>query len=179
MTTDVSFGITEDGRNVLYVGEDDDEVADLAALVAAAPDLDPEALARAVNHLAVGSEFSVIGDVNAYALSVRSRLESEPAGVPWQEGVIRLRDHGLPDIRSVEAPARTGNALVFFAADRLIGAPYRVEVDLAGALPGEADYQALPLRPLASTAAPQEDPDWEGDDSPLLPPEPEPRIRDV
>lgn len=164
--TDISFGITEDGRNVVYVGDDDIEVGDLSGLLAEARELSAADLATAVNHLAVGNEFSVITDVTAYALAVRARLEAEPAGQPWQEGVIRLRDHGVPDIKSLTVPSLSSDRLVYFAADRLLGAPYRVEVSLADGLPEEADYRALPLRPLPQTAAPNANPYWVGDNSP-------------
>jgi hypothetical protein len=179
MTTEVSFGYTSDGRNVLYVGEDDVEVADLPGLMAAAPDLPAAALAGAVNHLAVGDDFEVIEDINDYARALRARLEAEPAGQPWQEGVIRLRDHGVPDLTGLAAPAVSGGRLVFFAADSLLGAPYRVEADLSGAVPGVQDYHALPLRPLPATAAPAPNPLWEGDLTPKGPPGPTPESEPV
>jgi hypothetical protein len=164
--TDISFGITEDGRNVVYAGDEDIEVGDLSGLLAAAPDLSAAELATAVNHLASGNDFAVITDLTVYAQATRARIESEPAGQPWQEGVIRLRDHGVPDIKSLTVPSLSGGRLVFFAADRLLGAPYRVEVSLSGGLPGEADYHALPLRPLPQTAAPAANPHWVGDTTP-------------
>jgi hypothetical protein len=151
MTTQVDLGIAADGRNVLIV--DGAQIDNLPGLRAAAPDLTPAALARAVNHLAVGHGFSVIDDLVAYAQQVRARIEGEAADAAWQEGVFRLRDHGVPDVKALAVPAVSDGRLVYFAADSLIGAPYRVEVDLGGAAPTEDAYAAEPLRPLPPTAA--------------------------
>ncbi len=162
-TLQFDLGIDDDDRRVVLLG--DMAIDRLPDLVSAAPGLTPLALARAALHLGAGDAFRLIEDPVAYARQTRARLEAEPAGQPWQDGAFRLRDHGVPDVRQIAAPAVSGGKLVFFAADGFIGAPYRVEADLTADAPDERAYVPLPLRPLPASAAPSAPaPYWAGDE---------------
>jgi hypothetical protein len=171
----LTLGLGDGGRGVVIL-DGATSHADLAGLLAAAPGLatDAAALARAANHFATAMDFAVIEDPAAFAAAYRARLAAEDPDAPWTEGVLRLRDHGVPDFAAILAPRLAGGRLTFFATDRFLGVPYRVEADVAAlATLSEADYRALPLTPLPHTGArPAPTPGYEGPDSdpPIAPP---------
>ena len=108
------------------------------------------ALAQAANHFAHGTEYRVIVDPKAFEAAYRARIGREDPQAEWQEGVVRLRDYGLPDFGKITAPRLAGGRLVFFAEDTFLGVPYQVELtDLTGA----PDYHPMPLTPLPGPAA--------------------------
>ncbi|MQQ09342.1 hypothetical protein GFB49_12820 [Epibacterium sp. SM1979] len=147
------------GSEYMVVVDDAQKASDLGQLLALAPGLlDPEAalvLAQAVNHIAQGHGFSVIEDPAEFASAYQAQLAKEDPSEPWQEGVIRLVDFGVPDFEEIAAPILTGETLVFFARDGFTGLPYRVEVALNPATSvGADDYKALDLEPLGDDEDP-------------------------
>lgn len=169
----VDLGINEAARSVVIV-EGASQVSDLAELISAAPGLmHPEAagtLARAANHFAQGTDYQVITDPAAFEVAYRARVESEDPNAPWREGVLRLRDHGMPDFNEIMAPSLSGQKLVYFAKDSYVGLPYRVSVDLSNAN-ASAAYTALALKPLPPPrpAVPTPNPLFVGSNAPLSP----------
>lgn len=138
--------ITDDGDVVALVNGAE-ELADLAALRARAPDADPAALAAVVNEFAQGRAFRVIEDPDAYKGEYLAQVENEDAGAIWTEGTVRLRDFGVPDFGEITAPSVTGTTLTFCVADRYTGLPYRVEASLSPGGPDPA-YAPLDLAPV-------------------------------
>ncbi|MGQ0566404.1 MAG: hypothetical protein ACT4OK_15225 [Gemmobacter sp.] len=149
----VALGIDDAAQSVVIV-EGETEVGTLAALAAAAPGLrHPDAaatMARAVAHLAAGADYRVIEDPAAYEAAYRAQVAGEDPNAPWTDGVLRLRDHGMPDFTGIAAPAYHGTRLVFFAQNALIALPYRVEVDVgdAGATLSPDLFRAVSLVPF-------------------------------
>jgi hypothetical protein len=149
----VVLGIDDASQSVVIV-EGETEVGTLAALVAAAPGLlhrDAAAtMARAVAHLAAGTDYRVIEDTAAYEAAYRAQVAGEDPNAPWRAGVYRLRDHGMPDFAGITAPAYQGTRLVFFAASAPIPLPYRVEIDVGdpGAAVGPDIFRAVSLTPF-------------------------------
>ena len=153
----LSLGLGDGNAPIVYV--DDERIAtDLADLLRTAPGAVQPAgagpLAHAVNHFAQGSAFAVIDDPDGFAAQYRKTLAAEDPNAPWQEGVVRLSDYGVPDFDEIAAPTLTGRTLVFCAVDTFLGLPYRVSVDLsAGRAPTDDDYRALDLQPVAADPA--------------------------
>jgi len=151
--TPVNLILGLEDQNRVVIVEDVGRASDVSALMALAPDLaSPDAaleLARAVNHFAQGSGFSVIEDPAAYKAWYEAKLAEEDPSAPWNDAVIRLRDHGVPDFNTISAPEIAGGNLVFFAQDDLIGLPYKVQLPLGRAAEAQ-DYEALTLTPLPS-----------------------------
>jgi hypothetical protein len=147
---EVTLGTEDDGRPVVLVGEDG-EAHDMGALLRLAPALAGPAhaalLAETLNHFAHGDEYRLIADPSAYAKAYRARLAREAPDVPFQEGVVRLRDYGVPDFDEIKPPSFDSGALRFFAEDSVLGLPYVVE---AADLTAEPSYEPLELDPLPS-----------------------------
>ena len=158
----IDRGLADDGTPVMLVGRDG-RAADMAALLQLAPDLASQehaaALALAVNHLAQTGGYRVIEDPASFEAAYRARLAHEDPAAPWQEGVMRLSDFGVPDFGSIHPPRFDGGHLRFFAQDSLLGVPYRVDVPDLTAAPS---YEPMPLTPLArlgrGTVTPEFDP---------------------
>ena len=152
----VVLGIDDASHSVVIVGGET-QVGSLAALVAAAPGLlHPDAaaaMARAVAHFAAGSDYRVILDPAAYEAAYRAQVDREDPGAPWREGVLRLRDHGMPDFAAITAPAYQGTTLVFHAYAAPLPLPYRVEIDVsdAGAAVNADLFRAVSLNPFPPT----------------------------
>ncbi len=164
----VALGIDEGAKSVVII-EGATQVSSLGALLTEAPGLlHPDGaltLARVINHLAVRNDWHVIEDPAAYEAGYRAQLGREDPDAPWQEGVLRLRDHGVPDFKGIAAPKMTGTRLTFFAADAAVGLPYRIEVDLSDPARAvdPALYRAVSLIPLPpSTARPPKNPMFVG-----------------
>jgi hypothetical protein len=145
---DITLGLDDQGAPQVVIGEAT-ETADLAQILASVPTLrDPSRLAQlaqVVNHLGHGGDFRVITNPADFEARYRARLATENQAEEWREGVIRLCDHGVPDFATIAAPASSGDGLVFFAEDRFMGLPYRVQVSALGA---KADYTPVPLTPV-------------------------------
>lgn len=156
-TPQVVLGLDAQNHSVVIV-EGATEVSSVAGLVAAAPGLlHPDAaavMARAVAHLAAGTDFRVIEDPAAYEAAYRAQVETEDPDAPWRAGVLRLRDHGMPDFKAITAPAYRGTTLVFFAAADALPLPYRVEIDVGdgGAVIGPDLFRAVALVPFPPSA---------------------------
>ncbi len=146
---DLDLGVGDDGAPVVLIG-DDREAADMVALLRLQPGLASAVqaadLARAVNHFAHGSEYRVITDPKGFADAYRAQLAQEDPDAAWQEGVIRLRDYGVPDFAEILAPSFSDGRLVFFAFDEVLGLPYRVDAVDPSAPP---TYAPLRLTPVA------------------------------
>lgn len=155
---------------------DGEEIADIAALLARLPELlAPEGLcvlARMLSHLARGDAYQVIADVAGFEASYRARLASEADG-PWQEGVLRLRDFGVPDFSAMRPPRMEGDTLVFHASRRGSCLPYRVEAPLDAEGPGSLRYVPLALTPFEAPRGQQSArATYEGEDFESSKPEP-------
>lgn len=125
--------------------EIDDQAAVLdrfPALLGAAHALE---LARLVNHFAREFKYNVIADPAVFAADYRARIAAEDPEAQWQQGAPRLRDFGMPDFAAIRAPLFDGRRLVFFAASRQLGVPYRVEVEISGTAVGEARYEPVAM----------------------------------
>ncbi|HVY16431.1 MAG TPA: hypothetical protein VHB27_14490 [Rhodopila sp.] len=152
----VVLGIDDSGGKLVAPG-DVGQAHDMAELLKMAPHLKkhPLPLAQAVNHFAHGSDFRVISDPNAFAAEYKAELAKEDPSAPWQAGVIRLRDHGVPDFGAIRAPAVSGGHLVFYAVDTFLGVPYKV---VCATLTATPVYEPMPLTPLpAPKVEPRED----------------------
>lgn len=163
MIPDIELGLGPSNEYVVFVGDEDAEATDVAGLLSLAPGLlQPEAAARtavAVNHIAQGSAFAVIEDPAGFAADYRRKLAAEDPSAPWQEGVVRLGDYGVPEFDEIKPPELDGSKLTFFAVDTFLGLPYRVEIDLSQ--PARAitddDYKALDLTPIEDVDDEEED----------------------
>ena len=129
----------------------EEEIADLAALQRRAPDAPADALAQVAAALGKPG-YDAILDPAAYEALTRARLENEDANMPWQPGVMRIRDFGLPDFASITAPERTGDTLTYFARDTHTGLPCKVTVTLGTA--SEMSIAPLPLTPIDGDPVP-------------------------
>lgn len=142
---EIGLGLTGDAEPVVIVGGG--QARDVAGLLRLAPGLATPAhagaLARAVNHLARGNEFRVIEDPAAFAAAYRAKIAAEDPEAEWVEGIVRLRDYGVPDFDAILPPDLQGDRIAFHAADRFLGLPYRVTARL-GEMP---DYAPMPLEP--------------------------------
>jgi hypothetical protein len=170
----VDLGINDAAQSVVIV-EGAAQVSDLAELISAAPGLlHPAAaltLARAANHFAQGSDYRVVEDPAAFEAAYRAKVDSEDPNAAWQEGVLRLRDHGMPDFSQIQPPVLQGTILTYFATDSSLGLPYRVVLDLANPN-GKFPYSAvalIPFPPAAAPAAPASNPLFVGSNEPLNP----------
>jgi hypothetical protein len=105
-------------------------------------------LARVVNHFARQFQYDVIADPAAFAADYRARIAAEDPNAPWDEAQPKLRDFGMPDLDAIAAPKVIGDRLVFYAANRRLGVPYRVEVPVPGGVIGTAVYEPVPMGPL-------------------------------
>lgn len=153
MTThipEISFGINEASKNVVILG-DANQAGSISSLVLLEPGLlRPEAagiLAGAVNHIAKGSDYRVINDVAAYEAEYRETLAKEDPAAPFRAGVLRLRDHGIPDFTKIHPPRIIDDQLVFYVRDVFVGLPYIAMVDLSD-ISDEVHYGAVSLTPL-------------------------------
>jgi len=164
----LDLGLTGEGRPVVMLGTGGPQAGDMATLLRLAPGLATPAhaadLAMAVNHLAHGGEYRVITDPKAFEDAYRARLAREDPNAEWHEGVVRLRDYGVPDFATVQAPSFAGGRLTFFAVDMYLGVPYRVELADLSAQPS---YAPLPLTPLPGPARSEPEPEL----TPLTPEE--------
>lgn len=136
------------------VGDEGAEASSLAELLAIAPELkQPEeaaAAAMAINHLAQGYDLTVIGDPAEFAALYRVRLASEDPKAPWSAHSPCLHDYGAPDFSLIEPPTIRGTILTFYAEDRFLGIPYKVEVNFAHPevpTTGES-YKLMDLKPI-------------------------------
>ena len=170
----VEPGINDAAQSVVIV-EGAAQVSDLAELISAAPGLLHPAgaltLARAANHFAQGTDYSVVEDPAAFEAAYRAKVDSEDPNAAWREGVLRLRDHGMPDFSQIQPPALHGTILTYFATDSTFGLPYRVVLDLTnpnGKLPYSA-VALIPFPPAAAPAAPASNPLFVGSNEPLNP----------
>lgn len=150
----IEFGLDDQGRPVVLLGEQG-EAADMAGLLGRAAALASPGratdLAHAANHLAHGAEYRVIDDPAAFAAAYRARLDREDPNQEWREGVIRLRDFGVPDFAAIKPPQTAAGRLVFYAEDRFTGLPYRAE---AADLTATPSYSPMPLTPLPRPSRP-------------------------
>jgi len=164
----LDLGLTGEGKPVVLLGTRGEQATDMATLLRLAPGIASPAhaadLALAVNHLAHGGEYRVITDAKAFEDAYRARLASEAPDAAWHEGVVRLRDYGVPDFAQVHAPSYASGRLTFFAVDMYLGVPYRVELADLLASP---TYTPLPLTPLPGAAVPEPAPEL----TPLTPEE--------
>ena len=140
------------------MGAEATKVTSVAGLLSQVPDLSAaEAVdvAKAVNFLSQGTDFDVIETPDAFAEAYRAKLATEDPSAPWQEGVVRLSDYGVPDFSEIAAPVLSDGTLVYFARDTFLGLPYRVSVDLTGDTVNvtDDDYACLTLQPVASSGA--------------------------
>lgn len=148
----MEFGLKPTGEIVVMIGEKG-EASSLQDLLALAPDASPLNWAKVLNELEYSGAFTVIADPEGYQRDYIGQIEAEDPGQPWQEGVIRLRDFGMPDFSQISTPSISGGHLVYFVSDDTTGLPYRAEADLA---PGSAApvYAPLDLSPMQDPPAP-------------------------
>lgn len=170
----LDLGLTAEAKPIILLENKDEMARDMATLLRLAPGLASPAhaadLARAANHLAHGGDYRVITDPHAYEVAYRARLAKEDPNAPFREGVVRLRDFGMPDFAKITAPQYEGGKLTFFAADMYLGVPYKVVLDSLTATP---QYAPVPLTPFpAATRAVPETPGVARPEQPLEPPEP-------
>lgn len=152
----IDLGLTDEGKPVVLLDGSDDQAGSMEELLRFLPGLAAPGratdLALAANHFAHGSEYRVITDPPAFEEAYRARLAREDANATWREGVVRLRDYGVPDFADVHAPRLEGGRLVFCAADTYLGVPYRAE---ASDLLRPPSYTPLPLTPLPAPPPPR------------------------
>lgn len=110
-------------------------------------------LARLATHFAHGDAFKVINDPQTFEAAYRARVKTEDPSQPWQQGVSRLIDFGLPDFADVIAPQLAGSELTWTVEDSFTGLPYRAVISLdkledvvLTVLPMNAIAQDFPLR---------------------------------
>lgn len=142
----IVLGIADDGGRLASPGGLG-QAHDMAELLHLAPMLanHPLALAQAVNHFAHGGDYQVIADPKAFEAEYRAKLAKEDPNAPFQAGVIRLRDHGVPDFTTLHPPALRDGRLLFYVVDTFLGVPYAVDCASLTAAPV---YAPLPLTPL-------------------------------
>lgn len=152
----IDLGLNGEGKPVVLLGDRGVQATDTETLLRLAPGLASPAhandLALAVNHLAHGGEYRVISDPKAFQEAYNARLSREDAHAEWHEGVVRLRDHGVPDFSKIDVPRFDGGHLTFFAVDMFLGVPYRVDLANLHAAPV---YAPMPLTPLPSAPSPR------------------------
>jgi hypothetical protein len=155
----LSLGLGDNNEPIVLVGATG-RAADMAALLRLVPGLASEGraldLARAVNHFAHGDDYRVIANPAEFANAYRAQIEREDPAAEWQEGVIRLRDYGLPDFNQIEVPKFAGGKLTFYAVDAFLGVPYKVE---AANLEAAPTYTPMPLTPLPRPLRPEPKPE--------------------
>ncbi len=153
------LGLGDGGKPLVMVG-DNDEATDMAGLLRLVPALASAAhaleLSRVMNHLVHGNDYDVIEDPQRFAAEYKARVAREDPDADWQEGVIRLRDHGMPDFAAILAPAFAGGRLSFYAVDRFLGLPYRVET---AALTATPLYEPVALTPIPRKPRPAGEPE--------------------
>ncbi len=147
----MQFGLKPTGEIVVMIGTAA-EATSLQDLLALAPKASPLNWAEVVNELEYSGEFSVITDPETFQRDYLRQIEAEDPNQPWQEGVIRLRDFGVPEFAEICVPRLEGSHLVYFVSDDTTGLPYSAEVDLT---PGSAapTYRPLELRPMPEPPA--------------------------
>jgi len=153
------LGLGDDGAPLVMVG-DTDEATDMAGLLRLVPALASAkhagALARVMNHLAHGNDYDVIEDPKRFAAEYQARVAREDPDADWQEGVIRLRDHGMPDFAAIAAPTFAGGRLTYYAVARFLGLPYQVETTALTAVPA---YEPVALTPIPRKPRPAGEPE--------------------
>jgi len=168
----LDLGLTGAGKPVVLLGNRGEQASDMATLLRLVPGLASPAhagdLALAVNHLAHSGEYRVITDPGAFETAYRTRLSHEDPNAAWHEGVVRLRDYGVPDFTQIHAPSFAGGRLTFFAVDMYLGVPYRVELSDLLAAP---TYTPLPLTPLPGPSRPEPASEPDPELTPLTPEE--------
>ena len=140
-----------DATGVIGLVNGSEELTDLAALQTRAPDAPAKALAQVASALGKPG-YDAILDPAAYEAMTRARLANEDANMPWQPGVMRIRDFGLPDFNSIQPPARDGDTLTYFARDTHTGLPCKVVLTLGAA--SEMSITPLPLTPMDGDPVP-------------------------
>jgi hypothetical protein len=131
------------GKVVVVNGSE--EFDELSALLLRAPDADAATLAKVIAHLGPPG-YEVIEEPDRYAEDFAAKLATEDPDEPWRDGVVRLRDFGVPEFDSIVVPHRAGTHLTYFARDTYTGLPFRTEITLGTA--ADVQYQPLPLKPL-------------------------------
>jgi len=162
----LSLGLGDNNANVVVLETTDEHApnraTNMAELLRIAPGLGSPAhavdLARAVNHFKHGTDYRVIENPTEFANAYRARIEREDPAAEWQEGVIRLRDYGVPDFNQIQPPKLEGGKLTFYAVDTFLGVPYEVQ---AANLEAAPDYSPMPLTPLPRPPAPPTEPEDE------------------
>jgi len=175
----LSLGLGDNNENLVLLDTAEEaapsEAANMAELLRLVPGLASDAhavdLARAVNHFKHGTDYRVIENPTEFADAYRARIEHENPSAEWQEGVVRLRDYGIPDFSQIQPPKLTGGKLTFYAADNFLGVPYEVEAENLEAVP---EYNPMPLTPLPRSPAPAAgNPEEEYEEKPREKPEDE------
>jgi hypothetical protein len=144
----LSLGLGDNDESLVFLGPGK-QAADMATLLRLAPGLASEAhaldLAQAVNYFAHGDDYRIIDNPADFANAYRAQIDREDPAAEWQEGVIRLRDYGVPDFNQIEPPKFAGGKLTFYAVDAFLGVPYKVEDNNLQTAP---TYTPMPLTPL-------------------------------
>ncbi len=153
----IVLGIDDSGGKLVLPGNLG-QAHNMTELLRMAPHLadHPLPLAQAANHFAHGGDFRVIADPAAFKRDYEAQLAREDPAAPWQEGVIRLRDHGVPDFGKIQPPHVHGGQLEFYAVDAFLGVPYKVECASLTATPV---YHAVALTALPRPPAPPHEDD--------------------
>lgn len=150
----LSLGLGDNDEPLVFLGPGK-QAADMATLLRLAPGLASDAraldLAQAANYFAHGDDYRVIENPADFANAYRAQIDREDPAAEWQEGVVRLRDYGVPDFNQIEPPKFAGGRLTFYAVDAFLGVPYKVEADKLEAAP---NYTPMPLTPLPSPPRP-------------------------
>ena len=81
---------------------------------------------------------------------------AEDPNEPWREGMMRLRDFGIPDFTEIAPPKIEDGTLVYFARALFNGLPYRTKVTLGRV--GDVTYLPLELTPPPEPSPPVPDP---------------------
>lgn len=142
----------EDGASIAVVGND--IYPSLDALTSAHTALQgtdaATELAQAVTHFARGKTFSVIDDPDAYEAAYIAQLETEDPSVPWQQGITRLVDFGVPDFSAITVPTLADGSLIWAVRDAFSGLPYSAKASLP-------DLNAPQFSPMSLKPVPRGD----------------------
>lgn len=147
---EIILGVSPDNDDgIAVVGNE--AFVDIASLLARLPSLrepgNTVLLAQAVNNFARTRDYTVIEDPAAFQAAYQAKMATEDPNAPWREGIYNLRDYGAPDFATLHPPSVSGDEIIFFAQNALIGLPYRVTATLGGAGAGPV-YTPLPLTPV-------------------------------
>lgn len=150
---ELTFAFTQDGLVAVVNGTE--EISDLEGLLTRAPDVPAPVLAQALTEFGPAG-FQVITDPAAFEEAFRTRLAGEDPNEPWREGMMRLRDFGIPDFTEIAPPKIEDGTLVYFARALFNGLPYRTKVTLGRV--GDVTYLPLELTPPPEPSPPVPDP---------------------